>query len=124
MASRAAKNRKELGPDENVQVIERPSEITFEAIEGEYRGELRENIKFNYDLKVISPEVWNLLNKAISGDTIFKRSVSSGETLDLYPRSIYLLQTDDDGKIVDASFKVLLFSSSTPLKDMMVHPEP
>jgi hypothetical protein len=40
----------------------------------------------------------------------FKRTANSISTLDLYPKSIYYMKTDKNGKIMDETLKIQQFS--------------
>lgn len=48
----------------------------------------------------------------------YKRIANTISSLDLYPKSIYFLQTDKDGKILDNTFKIIQMSLKKKLKDI------
>jgi hypothetical protein len=66
----------------------------------------------------MSQQVWEMFKKTMPVETEYKRVASSASTLDLYPKSIYYLSTDKDGKIIDSSFKILHLSLKKPLKSI------
>jgi hypothetical protein len=48
----------------------------------------------------------------------YKRIANTVSSLDLYPKSVYYLQTDKDGKILDNTFKIIQMSLKKKLKDI------
>ena len=45
---------REISIDGASLIIERPTLITFEEIEGEFFGELKENVRVHYECKIVS----------------------------------------------------------------------
>lgn len=111
-------NRNDLSINDSSKLIERPTLISFEDIEGEFVGELKDNIKAHLELKIVSKELWELFKKTMPAETEYRRVANSISTLDLYPKSIYYLKADKSGKIADTSFKILQLSQKRKLREI------
>ena len=110
----------------NVSMIigDKPGQIDNTDIEGENKGQLKENIQFNRDYILLPQKAWDLLHEWYLGAPTFSRKVIIGKDskpiIELHPPLISSILCDNEGNLSNQSTKSMFVSSSNKLSEVFL----
>jgi len=70
------------------------------------------------EIKAVTKKIWDLFTKTMKAESVFKRFANSMTNLDLYPKFIYFLETNEEGKINDISWRIVQMSNKQKLYEI------